>query len=187
MGHSCPSLSGKSVQPTNMKHFILLITTYLALASQAACGTSLAIGDCRPPLMWLPVVLALTWFGDSRGIAWTALIGLLTDGLSGGRFGVEMLAATLAAALTMSLRPDEDVRSRGAWFVWQFAVIGTGLVLSSGLNSVLSDGAAVTMASLVTLAGEAAIGFGFCVVSSQAVRLFHQPVGASPRFRVTGR
>ncbi len=145
-----------------MKHLILLITTYLALATQAACGTALTIGGCQPPLMWLPVVLALTWFGDSRGIVWTALIGLLADGLAGGRFGVEMLAATLTAALTLSLRPDEDVRSRGAWFVWQFAVIATGLVLSSGLNSVLSDGAAVTMASLVALAGEAAYGLVLC-------------------------
>ena len=145
-----------------MKHLVLLITTYFALAMQAACGTALAIGDCRPPLMWLPVVLALTWFGDARGIVWTAMIGLLADGLAGGRFGVEMLAATLTAVLTLSLRPDEDVRSRGAWFVWQFAVIGTGLVLSSGLNSVLSDGPAVTKASLVALAGEAAYGLILC-------------------------
>lgn len=145
-----------------MKHLIIILTAYLALATQAACGTALAVGGCRPPLMWLPVVLALTWFGDARGIAWTALIGLLADGLAGGQFGVEMLAATLTAALTLSLRPDEDVRSRGAWFVWQFAVIGTGLVLSNGLNSVLSDGPAVTMASLVALAGEAAYGLVLC-------------------------
>jgi hypothetical protein len=98
-----------------------------------------------------------------------------------------MLAATLTAVLTMSLRPDEDVRSRGAWFVWQFAVIGTGLVLSSGLNSVLSDGPAVTMASLVALAGEAAFGVGFCALFGLLARVVHQPVGASPRFRTTGR
>lgn len=146
-----------------MKHLLLTLMTYLALATQAACGTAFAIGDCRPPLMWLPVVLALTWFGDTRGIVWTALIGLLADGLAGGRFGVEMLAATLTAALTLSLRPDEDVRSRGAWFVWQFAVIGTGLVLSNGLNSVFGDGPAVTMASLVTLTGEAVYGLVLCV------------------------
>lgn len=170
-----------------MKHLLLTVATYFALATQAACGTTLAIGGCRPPLMWLPVVLALMWFGDARGIVWTALIGLLADGLAGGRFGVEMLAGTLTAALTLSLRPAEDAHARGTWFVWQFAVIGTGLVLSSGLNSVLSDGPPVTMASLVVLAGEAAIGLGFCVVSSQAVRLFHQPAGASPRFRTTGR
>ncbi len=164
-----------------MKHLILLITTYLALATQAACGTAIAIGGCRPPLMWLPVVLALTWFGDARCIVWTALIGLLADGLGGGRFGVEMLAATLTAALTMSLRPDEDIRSRGAWFVWQFAVIGTGLVLSSGLNSVLSDGPAVTMASLVALAGEAAYGSVVFALLGTFTRLIHQPAGASPR------
>ena len=145
-----------------MKHLVLLITTYLALAAQAACGTALAIGDCRPPLMWLPVVLALTWFGDARGIVWTALIGVLADGLAGGRFGVEMLAATLTAALTVSLRPTDEVRSRGAWWVWQFTVIATGLLSSRGLNSVLSDGPAVTFGSFAALSGEAAYGLILC-------------------------
>ncbi len=165
-----------------MKHLTLLIATYLSLATQAACGTAMAIGGGRPPLMWLPVVLALTWFGDARGIVWTALIGLLADGLAGGRFGVEMLAVTLTAALTLSLRPEEDVRSRGAWSVWQFAVIGTGLVLSHGLNSVLSDGPAVTIASLGALAGEAAYGSVVCVLLGTLARMIHQPAGASPRF-----
>lgn len=158
-----------------MKHLTLLLATYLALATQAACGTTLAIGGCRPPLMWLPVVLALTWFGDARGIVWAALIGLLADGLASGRFGVEMLAATVTAALTLSLRPEEDTRSRGAWFVWQFAVIGTGLVLSHGLNSVLSDGTAVTLASLVTLAGDAAYGLIVCGLINVAA--FRQNAG----------
>lgn len=158
-----------------MKHLLLTLTTYLAIATQAACGTTLAIGGCRPPLMWLPVVLALTWFGDTRGIVWTALIGLLADGLAGGRFGVEMLAATLTAALTLSLRPDEETQSRGTWFVWQFAVIGTGLVLSHGLNSVLSDGPAVTIASLLALAGETAYGLSLCVLIDVAA--FRQNAG----------
>ena len=150
--------SGKSAQPTNMKHLVLIVTTYLSLAAHAACGTALSIGDCQPPLMWLPVVLALTWYADSRGIVWAALIGLLADGLSDGRFGVEMLATTLTAALTLSLRPPDDTRSGGPWFVWWFAVIASGLLLSRGLGCVLSDGPAVTIASLVTLAGESAYG-----------------------------
>lgn len=147
-----------------MKHVALLLTTYLALATEAACGAAFMIGDCRPPLRWLPVVLALTWFGDARGIAWSAVIGLLADGLSEGRFGIQMLAATLTAALSMSVRPDEDVRSRIAWLVWQFGVIGTGLVLSHGLGSVFSNGPGVTVGSLLTNAGEAVFGLSFCVV-----------------------
>ena len=145
-----------------MKHLTLLIATYLALATQAACGTVLAIGDCRPPLMWLPVVLALTWFADARGIAWVAIIGLLADGMSDGRLGVEMLSATLTAALSIPLRPDEEVRSRWPKLVWQFGIIGMGLVLSHGLGSVLSNGSSVTLASLTTLAGEAAVGTAIC-------------------------
>lgn len=148
-----------------MKHLTLLIATYLALATQAACGTALAICDCRPPLMWLPVVLALTWFGDARGIAWTALIGLLADGLSGGRFGIEMLAATLTAALTLSLRPDDDVRSRGTWLVWQFAVIATALLLSRGIGSILSNGPEMNVDYLLMIVGEAAYGAAVCLLT----------------------
>ena len=146
-----------------MKHLILLITTYLALATQAACGTALSIGDCRPPLLWLPVVLALSWFTDARGVVWASLVGLLADGLSSGRFGVEMLATTLTGAMMLSLRPDADVRSRWPRLVWQVSVIATGLLLSRGLGCVLSDGPAVTLASLTTLAGEAAYGLALCV------------------------
>ena len=145
-----------------MKHLILLVTTYLALATQAACGAALSVGDCRPPLMWLPVVLALTWFNDARGIGWVAIVGLFADGMSEGRFGIEMLAATLAGALMMSLRPDEDARSRWPLLIWQSAVIGTGLTLAHGLGSILSNGSAVTLNSLTTLAGEAAIGVVLC-------------------------
>ncbi|MFM9963852.1 MAG: hypothetical protein ACKV2Q_21845 [Planctomycetaceae bacterium] len=149
-----------------MQHLILLITTYLALATQAACGAALSIGDCQPPLMWLPVVLALSWFADARGIVWAALIGLLADGLSSGRFGVEMLATTLTAATLLSLRPEADVRSRWPRIVWKFSVIATGLLLSRGLGSLLSDGPAVTLHSLTTLAGEAAYGLTLCVALS---------------------
>ncbi len=164
-----------------MKHLILIFTTYLALATQAACGAALSIGDCRPPLMWLPVVLALSWFTDARGLAWASLIGLLTDGLSSGRFGVEMLATTLTAAMMLSLRSDADVRSRWPRLVWQFSVIATGLLLSRGLGCVLSEGPAVTLASMTTLAGEAAYGLALCACLStfgalrtnRAARYYH--------------
>ena len=158
-----------------MKQLILIITTYLALATQVACVTALSIGDCHPPLMWLPVVLALSWFTDARGLAWTSFIGLLADGLSSGRFGVEMLATTLTAAMMLPLRPDADVRSRWPKLVWQFSVIATGLLLSRGLGSVWSDGPAVTLQSLTTLAGEAVYGLALCVGLSTfgALRINH--------------
>jgi rod shape-determining protein MreD len=149
-----------------MKHLLLFVSTYLALATQAGCGTALSIGDCRPPLMWLPVVLALSWFADAHGVVWAAFIGLLADGLSSGRFGVEMLATTLTAVMLLPLRPDAEVRSRWPRFVWQFSVIATGLLLSRGFGGVLSDGPAVTITSLMTLAGEAAYGLALCMGQS---------------------
>ncbi len=149
-----------------MKHIILLIAIYFALATQSACGSGLSIGDCQPPLMWLPVVLALSWFSDARGLAWASFNGLLADGLSSGRFGVEMLATTLTAAMMLSLRPDADTRSRWPRLVWQFSVIATGLLLSRGLGCFLSDGPAVTLPSLMTLAGEATYGLALCAALS---------------------
>ncbi len=139
-----------------MKPFILTLTMYFALAAQAACGTALTIGDCRLPLMWLPVVLALTWFADARGIAWAALIGLLADGLSNGRLGQEMLAATLAAGMMLPLRPES--RSRLPMLVWQFGLIGSGLVLSRGYGALFDDGVPMTFGILPLLAAEAALG-----------------------------
>lgn len=145
-----------------MKHLFLLFATYLALAVNVACGESLTVGDWRMPLMWLPIVLALQWFGDWRGILWSACIGHFADGLSDGRLGLEMLATTLAAILALPLRPDDDVRSRWAWIVWQFSVIATGLILSQGLTTILSNGPAVTLNSLIRVAGEAALGLVLC-------------------------
>ena len=145
-----------------MKHIILLIATYFAFATQAACGEALSIGDCRPPLMWLPLVLALSWFPDARGLVWASLIGLLGDGMSSGRLGVEMMAATLTSAMTLPMRPDADIRSRWPKLIWQFSIISTGLLLSGGFGSVFSNDSALTLDSLTTLTGEAAYGLALC-------------------------
>lgn len=145
-----------------MKHLILFIATYLAFATQAACGTALSIGDCRPPLMWLPLVLALSWFPDARGLVWAAFTGLLADGMSSGRLGVEMLAATLTATMTLSLQPDADIRSRWPKLIWQFSIIATVLLLSRGFGSVLSNESVLTLDSLTTLAGESVYGLALC-------------------------
>ncbi len=141
-----------------MQHLLLAILTYISLAAHAACGHNLTIGDSCPPLMWLPVVLAVTWFDDARGWIWGTIVGLLADGLSDGRFGVEMLAITLSTLLLAGLRPDDDVRSKIPWRVWQFGMIGSGLLLSRSLSSVLSDAPAVTLASLLTVGGETIYG-----------------------------
>ena len=139
-----------------MRHLTLALLTYFTLAAHVACGTAMTIGDCRLPLMWLPVVLALTWFADVRGIAWTALIGLLADGLSNGRLGQEMLATTLAAGLMLPLRPES--RSRLPTLVWQFGLIGSGLVLSRGYGALFEGGAPMAFGTLPWLAAETAFG-----------------------------
>ncbi len=177
-----------------MKHLILTLTTYFALAAQVACGTALMIGDCRLPLMWLPVVLALTWFADARGIAWAALIGLLADGLSSGRLGQEMLATTLAAALTLPLRPNARSRTDLPMFVWRFALIGSGLVLSRGYGGWFEGSVPLTIGDLPLLAAEALFGtvvfgvarFGVgCTIFSfrGPNAYFGEPGGVSPRTR----
>ena len=154
-------LSPHTLKPSHshtMKHLIIAVTTYLALATQSACGTALAIGDCHLPLMWLPVVLALTWFGNARGIAWSALIGLLADGMSNGRLGQEMLATTLAAGMMLPLRPESRSRTGLPTLVWQFGLIGSGLVLARGYGGLFEGGSPMTFGTLPLLAAEALFG-----------------------------
>ena len=141
-----------------MRHLILALLTYFSLAAQVACGTALAIGDCRIPLKFLPVVLAVTWFDDARGILWAAVIGLLADGLSSGRFGQEMLATTLAAALMRPLLPEPRSRSALPMLVWQFALLGSGLLVSHGYGSLFEGSGPLLLGALPLIALEAASG-----------------------------
>ena len=141
-----------------MRHVLLALATYFALAAHAACGASLTIGDCRPPLMWLPVVLALTWFADARGIAWAALIGLLADGLSSGRLGQEMFATSLAAAIMLPLRPEARSRAGLPMLVWRFALIGSGLLSSRSYGGLFEGSLPLTVGDLPLLAADAAYG-----------------------------
>ena len=147
-----------------MRHFTLMLLTYLALAAQAAYGDSLALGGCRLPLMWLPVVFAVAWFADARGIAWGALIGLLADGLADGVLGQQMLAATLAATMLLPLLPESPSPIGVRRLAWTFAVIASAELLSQFHASVLSDGPAVTFWSLVVIAGSAAYGAAVCAL-----------------------
>ena len=163
-----------------MRHFVLAVLTYFSLAAHVACGTAFAIGDCRPPLMWLPVVLALTWFSDARGIAWAAFIGLLADGLSSGQFGQEMLATTIASALMLPLLPEPRSRSALPMLVWQFALIGSGLVLSHGYGSLFADNGTLTLDTLPLLAMEAAYGAIVFGLAFKVVGTFPVPSSGRP-------
>ena len=73
-----------------MRFVFLVVLTYFALAAQVACGELLNVAGNRMPLLWLPVVWALTWFEDARGIVWAVLVGLLADGLSFGPLVIEI-------------------------------------------------------------------------------------------------
>jgi cell shape-determining protein MreD len=108
--------------------------------------------------VWLPVVLALIWFADARAILWSAAIGLLADSLSSGPLGMQMFVATITAALGLTLRPEDDERSRTLFLIWQFVVIGTGVGLSNVLEPLLSDGPALGWSSIVTIFGESVYG-----------------------------
>ncbi len=164
-----------------MRHFILALLTYFSLAVQVACGTALTIGDCRLPLMWLPVVLAVTWFDDARGIVWATLIGLLADGLSSGRFGQEMLATTLAAGLMLPLLPESRSRSALPMFVWQFALIGSGLLVSHGYGSLFEGNGPLLLGALPLIALEAAYGAILFGLASKMGEAISKPVAPAAR------
>jgi rod shape-determining protein MreD len=164
-----------------MRHFILALLTYFALATQVACGNQFVIGECRLPVMWLPVLLAVTWFADARGIAWAAMIGLLADGLSSGRFGQEMLATTLAAALMLPLLPEPRSRSVLVMLVWQFALIGSGLLVSHGYASLFDGNGPLLLSALPQIALEAAFGVIVFSTASKMIEAISKPVAQAAR------
>ncbi len=171
-----------------------MLLTYLALAVHAACGDSLALGGCRLPFVWLPVVVAVAWFADARGIAWGALIGLLADGLSAGVLGQQMLAATMSSTLLLPLLPESRSRIGVGRLIWAFAVIASAELLSQFHASLLSYGPAVTFWSLILIAGSAAYGtavYALLVSIGRAVLplpSFLSPAGRGDRaYTVRGR
>ncbi|MCX7423295.1 MAG: hypothetical protein NT013_27685 [Planctomycetia bacterium] len=161
-----------------MRHFILALMTYFSLATQVACGTAFVIGECRLPVMWLPVLLAMTWFDDARGIAWAAMIGLIADGLSSGRFGQEMLATTLAAALML---PELRSRSALPMFVWQFALIVSGLLLSHGYGSLFDGNGPLLLSALPQMALEALVGAIVFSMTSRLIGAISKPAAQAAR------
>ena len=167
-----------------MRHIFISLLTYVVLAAEVACGDSLAIGGCRLPLAWLPVVAAVAWFADARGVAWAALIGLLADGLSAGALGQHMLAATLAATLSLPLLPDSRSRIGAVELVWTFALIASAELLSQFHASLLSNGSAVSLESVVSIGGSAAYGTLMCALLTflgQAVLPWSDPLASSGR------
>lgn len=164
-----------------MRHFMLALLTYIALAAQVAGGSAFAVGECRLSLMWLPVLLAVTWFADARGIAWAAIIGLLADGLSSGRFGQEMLATTLAAALMLPLLPEPRSRSALPMLVWQFALIGSGLLVSHGYGSLFDGNGPLLLSALPFIALEAAFGAIVFLMTSRLIEAISKPVAQAAR------
>lgn len=164
-----------------MRHFCLVLLVYLSLAIHVACGKAFVVGESRLPLMWFPVLLAVTWFADARGIAWAAMIGLLADGLSSGRFGQEMLATTLAAALLLPLLPESRSRSFLPMLVWQFALIGSGLLVSHGYGSLFDGQGPLLLSALPQMALEAFAGaFVFSVVW-RVIEAISKPVAQAAR------
>ncbi len=164
-----------------MRHFCLALMTYFSLAADVAGGSAFAVGECRLPLMWLPVLLAVTWFDDARGIAWAAMIGLLADGLSSGRFGQEMLATTLAAALMLPLLPEPRSRSALPMLVWQFALIGSGLLVSHGYGSLFGGNGPLLLSALPLFALEAAFGAIVFSMTSRLIEAISKPAAQAAR------
>ena len=164
-----------------MRHFILALLTYFALAAQVACGSTFVVSECRIPLMWLPVLLAMTWFDNARGIAWAAVIGLIADGLSNGRFGQEMLATTLAAAFLLPLLPEPRSRSALPMFVWQFALIGSGLLVSHGYGSLFDGNGPLLLSALPQMALEALAGAFVFSIGAKLIEAISKPVAQAAR------
>lgn len=166
-----------------MRFVVLSLMTYAALATQVACGEALSFGESRMPLLWLPVVWGAIWIADARGIVWAAVVGLLADNLSDGRFGQQMLATVLALSFALPLRPETDSRGLAPLAVWVFAMLTSIELLLKFQAVVLADGPAVTLMSPIACVVSGVLGVGVWLACASLGRLVGGPFDsfASPR------
>ncbi|MEK6257539.1 MAG: rod shape-determining protein MreD [Planctomycetota bacterium] len=94
-----------------MRQVFIACSIYLAVALQSSAIVGELPPNCRPFLPALTLVVIGFWSEGAAAIAWSAFLGLLLDGLSPERLGVQM---SLAAAIGWGLQVvKSNSRSRG--------------------------------------------------------------------------
>ena len=147
-----------------LKAFSILCLIYLAVATQGSVVTAEGPMWCRLFLPALALVAIAFWSEGPAAIAWSACLGLLLDGLSLDRLGVQLGLATLLGCSLQIVR--EQRRTNGVatfigmvfvvTFVWRAAspfVLG----LLDGKTTDVSGVIAMSLVEAVATTGLAAV------------------------------
>ena len=95
-----------------MRQLSILCSIYLSVALQSSAIVGELPTNCRPFLPALTLVAIALWSNGATAILWSACLGLLLDGLSPERLGVQM---SLVAVIGWGLQVvKSNSRSRGA-------------------------------------------------------------------------
>ncbi len=123
----------------------IVCSIYLAVAVQSSAIVSEWPISCRPFLPALVLVAIACWSNGAAAIAWSAGVGLLLDGLSLERLGVQMTLAALVAGGLQIARENRRFSGAVTWvgivfvvaFVWRAALpLVLGLLDERSLDAV---------------------------------------------------
>jgi len=164
-----------------MRWLWILAWTYLVFTVQTAFASSLAIGGCAPHLVLAGVVLMTRRVPERTGLVVAGVWGLLSDCLTDGRLGPDVVAFVLAAALMSRLSDRWNLKSPGISAAAGVAIVWVALVISAALRMV-PDGRIHALATLAGHAARSAIWTGALVaIATLAARLvLRSPAESDP-------
>lgn len=149
-----------------LRHFGIIGLIYLTVALQSSLLTGEIVGPSRPFLPAITLVAIAVWSSGPAAIVWSGCLGMLLDGLSPERLGVQLLLASL---LGLGLQLGKSARrARGLMTLTAavFAVAMVWRVMSPMTYAVLSGrivDPAVVVASATSEAGSTTV-VGFILI-----------------------
>lgn len=88
-----------------LRHVGILLMIYLGLVLQTSLVPAETAGMGRPFLPAIVMVMIAVWCEATPSILWSAILGLLIDGISAEHLGIELALAALLAWGLQCLRP----------------------------------------------------------------------------------
>lgn len=167
-----------------MRQFSIMCSIYLSVALQSSAIVGELPTSCRPFLPALTLVAIALWSNGATAILWSSCLGLLLDGLSPERLGVQM---SLAAGIGWGLQVVKArSRSRGEISVMTAVFVAALLwrAISPFLYGALSGRVIDPLTVLAMAVVEAGVTTGLAGLLAIGMRLL---LGRSPERGQSGQ